>query len=109
MTVIAIIGVLAGLVLGIAGYATKKADRSRAQADMETIKNALEEYRVACGRYPSTLTTQLVNYVPDVKFSDPWGRNYQYSNSGSFAYTIWSKGPDSLDSNDDVNGSAGEF
>ena len=53
MTVIAIIAVLAGLILGIAGYAVRKADISRAMADMEKIKNALEEYRLAYGPYPT--------------------------------------------------------
>ena len=64
MTVVAIIAVLAGLILGIAGYAVRKADISRAMADMEKIKNALEEYRLAYGSYPTnTVADNSCNWV----------------------------------------------
>ena len=55
MVVVAIIAILAGLVLGTAGYATRKADHSKAVADMEKIKNGLEEYRLQYGGYPENL------------------------------------------------------
>jgi len=98
MTVIAIIAVLAGLILGVAGYVTRKADESRATADMEKIKNALEEYRVAYGSYPTnTVANNSSNWVSALwrerqflvlkgwnnttvvyRAVDPWGNDYRY-------------------------------
>ena len=104
MTVIAIIGILIALVLGVAGYASRKAAASRAEAEIEKIKQALEEYRAQYGRYPTNaqpyrsanLTANLwvkpqreglkpflvmkgwsvasSNYA----ILDPWGNEYQY-------------------------------
>ena len=52
LTVIAIIGMLAALVLGFAGYANRKAARGKAIGELEKIKNGLEEYRAEYGDYP---------------------------------------------------------
>ncbi|AKJ65126.1 prepilin-type N-terminal cleavage/methylation domain-containing protein [Kiritimatiella glycovorans] len=52
LTVMAIIGLLAGIVLGVSGYASRKAAEARAQADLQEIGNYLEEYRIELGRYP---------------------------------------------------------
>jgi type II secretion system protein G len=104
MTVVAIIAVLIGMVAGIAGYASKKAAMSRAQADMEKIKAAVEEFRAIYGYVPtnsvahnsSNLTAQLwlkpqkegrpplltmkgwsdSNMV--YRLTDPWGNDYRY-------------------------------
>ena len=99
MTVIAIIAVLAGLILGVAGYAMRKADQSRAMADMEKIMNALEEYRLAYGSYPTnTMANNSGNWVSALfckkqqflvlkgwndptkvyQAVDPWGNDYRY-------------------------------
>jgi prepilin-type N-terminal cleavage/methylation domain-containing protein len=106
LTVIAIIAILMGLILGVAGYATRKADRSRAIADMEKIKNALEEYRLAYGSYPTnTEADNSSNWVSALWYQplhetpkrrpflvmrrwtneseiysalDPWGNSYRY-------------------------------
>ena len=59
MTVIAIIGILVALVLGVAGYASRKSDHDRAVADIEKIKYALEEYRAQYGRYPNYTFTNV--------------------------------------------------
>lgn len=59
MTVIAIIGILIALVLGVAGYASRKSDHDRAVADIEKIKYALEEYRAQYGNYPASIDTNL--------------------------------------------------
>lgn len=120
MTVIAIIAILAGLVLGISGYATKKADQSRAMADMEKIKNALEEYRLQYGEYPfvlpgygsltnlafagtrERLTNSMQNAVRDLSFVDPWGNSFFYSRQSQFVYVLSSWGPDMSDTNDNI-------
>ncbi|MBN1268718.1 MAG: type II secretion system protein GspG [Kiritimatiellae bacterium] len=130
ITVIAIIGVLAGLVLGVSGYAMRKADRARATADLENLQVALDEWRAQKGKYPTNiwsggrkvvaltstvyvtsgyLVGQLSNYVPGVKLMDPWGRGYYYSNESAYAFAVWSLGPDGLDAGDDIKGASGEF
>ena len=43
MAVIAIIGILAGVVLGISGYVARKGDVSKAMADLQKYSLALEE------------------------------------------------------------------
>ena len=119
MTVIAIIAILAGLVLGVSGYATRKADNSRAIAEMEKIKGALEEYRLQYGEYPQLsgpwtnsamefvnarkrLTNDMANPVFDLNFTDPWGNAYHYSRSSSYVYTLSSWGPDLSETNDNI-------
>ncbi|MBN1268798.1 MAG: type II secretion system protein GspG [Kiritimatiellae bacterium] len=117
LTVIAIIGILMGLVLGFAGYASQRADRSRAIAQLELIKNALEEYRVEKGKYPNDmadLKIALTNDLPatvgaDMVFTDPWGQAYKYERDSQFQYRLWSKGPDSLDDADDIASWKGDF
>lgn len=105
LVVVAIIAILAGLVLGIAGYASQKADRGRAISELERIKNALEEYRIAYGTFPqNTASADSRNlasalwYKPQQegrkpfltwkgwnnpnastnRIYDPWGNEYRY-------------------------------
>lgn len=61
LTVMLIIGVLTGLVLGLAGYANKKAALAKTHAQMERLKIALENYRADWGRYP------LVDEMADLR------------------------------------------
>ena len=105
MVVVAIIAILVGMVLGTAGYATRKSDHSKAVADMEKIKNGLEEYRLQYGRYPDNTDLDKSNALsihlwknpqkndnlkpflvmkgwnnPDWEYGvmDPWGNPYHY-------------------------------
>ena len=57
LTVIAIIAILTGLVLGIAGYASRKASIARAEADVAQIRDALEEYRTEYAAIPRPFRT----------------------------------------------------
>ena len=105
LTVIVIIGLLAGLVVGTAKYAENKAANSRAQAEIAAMEAGLESYKADNGIYPITTSprgslnnsgslvdflvggpkkyfsfkltqTQLVSGV--VCFIDPFGRPYNY-------------------------------
>ena len=104
MVVVAIIAILVGMVLGTAGYATRKSDHSKAVADMERIKNGLEDYRVQYGNYPmntdennaTALSSNLWKKPQDDSIKpmlvmkgwndsaieydvlDPWGNPYHY-------------------------------
>ncbi len=104
LAVIAVIIALIGLIVVGAGGAIRAADRKKALQQIETIKQAIEEYRIKdLGYYlhvPTfTAMTQpqfkvLTNRVPDVSFIDPWGGPYYYQRSGKMKYTILSYGPD---------------
>jgi type II secretion system protein G len=116
LSVIAIIGILAGLIIGIAGYASRKADRGRAIAEMERLRNALEEYRLERGTYPqftgavtNAAFQSLTNYVTDLSFTDPWGNGYLYTNVSKFSFTLYSDGPDRLNPDDNVDSSSGQL
>lgn len=52
LVVITVIAILAGLVLQAAGYAQKKAARSRAEAEIAALSAALENYKSDNGDYP---------------------------------------------------------
>lgn len=104
LVVVTIIGIFAGIVLGVSGLVTQKGDRARAIADMEKIKNALEEFRIAYGNYPVNVTASdsanlidslwvrpqsegkkpfitakfLTNAATASAFLDPWGNSYHY-------------------------------
>lgn len=105
LVVVTIIGILAALVLGVSSYAVQKSDRARAVADLERIKSALEEYRIAYGTYPTNITAaesqhwvkqlwydpQQVDRKPFLtakfltnpsvstnRYFDPWGNDYRY-------------------------------
>jgi len=65
LTVIAIISVLVGIVLGVAKYARSKAHISKTQSKMVALADALDNCRQDRGYYPSTddkKTVQLGDY-----------------------------------------------
>ena len=112
LVVVTIIGILAAIVLGVSGLVIQKGDRARAITDMEKIKNALEEYRIAYGNYPvnanasdsanmvSSLWVKpqadgkrpfltmkfLTNSTASAVFLDPWGNDYRYLHRSSPPY-----------------------
>jgi general secretion pathway protein G len=107
MVVIGIIAILASLIIGVAGYAMRKSDMGRAVADLEKIKNALEEYRVENGSYPTnTVADNSKNWVSvlwrhnppflvlkgwndpaaDYQAVDPWGNDYRYYHDANSPY-----------------------
>ena len=107
MVVILLMAVLGGIVLGVTGYAARKGARARAFADIEHIKNALEQYRMDYGGYPALsgdMTTDtpawkdmreaLTNYNAEIVFTDPWGRSYIFESQGRYQFRLWSYGPD---------------
>lgn len=123
LAVTAIIAIVAGIVLGISGYASKKSDRAKALSDLEKLKMAMEEYRMVKGRYfnasgdVTTITdggqafsNVLSQYATGLRMTDPWGRPYRYANSTPYVYRMWSKGPqDDPVSSDDIDSSKGEY
>ena len=107
MVVVMIMAILGTIVLGITGYAGRKAASARAMAQIQQIKNALERYRLDYGGYPTVsglmdsggpqwdaLRTALTNYNAEVVFKDPWERAFQYESQGRYQFRLWSDGSD---------------
>ena len=63
LTVLAIIMILAGLIVGGAKYAYTKAARSRAEAEIAAMETALENFKLDNGTYPITPTNRPVSTV----------------------------------------------
>lgn len=86
MVVIVILGLLTTLVVINVMPSQDLAMRKKAEADIATIGQALEMYRVSNMTYPTSaqgLTvlagqSGTIRRLPD----DPWGRPYQYANPG---------------------------
>ena len=57
LTVMAIIVILAGLILGTAGYASRRAASSRAQAEIKALEGAINSYQVDNGAVPRDSNT----------------------------------------------------
>lgn len=130
LVVVAIIAILVGMVVGIAGYASRKAAVGKAVSELERIKSALEEYRINNGRYFNFdgavtnnifITNVLSTVYPNVKDqktlkqlagfdgTDPWARSYRYSNSTPYVYKLWSRGALDTDDSDNIEGGSGEM
>lgn len=131
MVVVAVIGVVAGIVLAAAGGVQKKAARDQTLAEIRTMGLAIERFRSDRGFYPSNQasptvlyryisnymafrTNQLSGQGTNTQILDPYGYAYLYESpnrmtnnkslmSGSEeSFRIWSLGPNSKSTNDDV-------
>jgi len=60
LVVTLLIAVLAGLVVGLAGYVQTRSARSRAQAQMAVIEAACEAFHADVGRYPTSTPGRVV-------------------------------------------------
>lgn len=119
LAVLAIIAILA--VVGSKGYdyARRQAKESRAKAELEKLRLALDEFRVEYGRYPEQTTASgfrnlaaiklLTNSVEGIDLVDPWGRDYQYQCTNRFLYRIWSMGQNADTDADDIEPSKTEY
>ena len=123
--VMAIIAILASLVLAAAGSVQKKGARSRTEAEIKAVEDALESYKSDNGDYPSnsssgsaTLLTALMpttgtkvyfefksKYTNAQGWIDPFGLNYNYiytngaPNNGTNNYDLWSTAGGSTNTN----------
>lgn len=108
MMVIAVIGVLAGILLpNIAGY-WRQAKRGQAESTLRMLNQGIELYKVDTGVYPNALkdlVTQPTDerakrwngpYIKGSKIpQDPWGNKYYYklTPGAQHDYELYSKGP----------------
>jgi general secretion pathway protein G len=96
MVVIVIIGLLATVVVINVMPAADKASRTKAEADIATLEQAAEMYRLNRGAYPETLQALAAEGMVKRLPNDPWGRAYQYRSPGGEgrAFDIYSFGAD---------------
>lgn len=111
MATILIIAVLAMIVLGISNYATNSNEKKRCVADMDKIRNGLDEYRAKFNKYvdfsANTADQRFVNELkkaaPSFPQLDPWGMPFRYEAVSKFSYKLYSLGPDTNNAMDDVS------
>ena len=85
ITVMAIILVLAGLILGVAGYSQTKASSSRASAEIKALESAIESYKTDNGTYPRDATsTDLLN--PQQNYDPASSGKPNYQSTSEFLY-----------------------
>jgi len=117
LVVVAVIGILAGIVLAAAGGVQKKAARDRAKAEINMICVAVENFKTATGAYPSNSgnfstnfyanltnfisfkTNQITGIDTNLALLDPYGSPYRYRSPARSSTTmltdsfeIWSAG-----------------
>ncbi len=103
LAVTLIMAMLAAIVVGLSGYASRRSSESQTKAELQFLRDALGEYRLEMGFYPrEDLSTTgdwdryasfLTSRVERARFEDAWGRPYQYRSLGRFSYDLWSYGP----------------
>ena len=121
MVVILIIGLLALMVVPRLRGVADRAKRTKAQADIAELKQALDRYYLDNGSYPTTdqglqalvsppssgrtpNNYEQGGYIEKLPM-DPWGNQYFYQSDGS-TYALKSFGPDGVQSADDIDGSS---
>lgn len=96
LTVIAIIALLAGLMLGLASNAQRTAGRRKAEAEVAQLQSFATDYQTQYGQVPQTrdiLRTALENAShPLAAMVDPWGSPYEYQASSRATFYLWSRG-----------------
>jgi general secretion pathway protein G len=125
MVVIVIIGLLATIVALNVLPSGDTARIQKAKADIATIEQGLELYRLQVGSYPTTsqglqaLVTapagadaaryQAGGYVKKLP-KDPWGREYLYASPGQHgAADVWTLGADGKDGGEGIDGDIGSW
>ena len=108
MVVIVIIGLLATIVIINVMPAADRAAVTKARADLATLEQSIDMYRLDHLRYPTTqegLNALLAgNYIRRLP-NDPWGNPYRYSSPGPNGepFRIMSLGADGREGGDGEN------
>ncbi len=81
LVVVAILGILAGIAVPRIIGAIDSARQRKSDADLVTIRDALERFYLDYGVFPATLgELQRRNYLdPDFTFKNAWGKQYYYA------------------------------
>ncbi len=114
LLVVVIIGILAGIALPKLSGHTRRAEITRARAEIENIGTALAQYEMDLGEFPRSLQELVTSpgsdrwngpYLQKGVPNDPWKRPYVYVYPGQRnprSYDLYSLGPDGVESADDI-------
>lgn len=106
LAVIAIIGILSALILGLAGSAQRNAGRKRAEAELGQLESFITEYKTQYGKVPGNagdsekkcrdaLQEQLKTAKHSLtNLTDPWDEPYYYKVTSRNTYYLWSTAGD---------------
>jgi general secretion pathway protein G len=104
LLVVAILGILAGVVVVSTKNRVPKTQIAAARMSIQGIGTAIDTYEVDNGKMPANLaaliqmSTELNWNGPYIKDGrvpkDPWGNEFQYTPKGESGYEIRSAGPD---------------
>jgi prepilin-type N-terminal cleavage/methylation domain-containing protein len=98
LTVITIIAIIMGMVIGAGQFAKRKSLVSRAQTELEQIATALNEYQARNGIFPTAVTNVSKYLAENMDFVDPWKNEYLYSvGPQNMSYSLHSRGPNPAD------------
>ncbi|MGQ9570221.1 MAG: type II secretion system major pseudopilin GspG [Thermodesulfovibrionales bacterium] len=116
LIVMVIIGMLAALVFPRLIPKVGKGKQSAAKAQIELLGQALDQFKLDTGRYPTTsegLNALITNpgvpnwdgpYLKKALPNDPWGRAYHYESPGTHGdYDLISYGADGSPGGEDEN------
>jgi prepilin-type N-terminal cleavage/methylation domain-containing protein len=88
LTVIAIMGVLAALILLVVGAVKKHQYIYNAQAEMAQLETAIDRYQAACGFYPPSPTTPPTMGTPSSYFNQLYFELVGTTNNGGNYVTL---------------------
>jgi len=122
LIVMVIIGMLAALVYPRLTSKVSKGKQSAAKAQIALLGQALDQFKLETGRYPTTsegLNALAVNpgitnwdgpYLKKAVPNDPWGRPYHYESPGSHGdYDLFTYGADGTAGGEDENQDIGSW
>lgn len=117
LLVVAILGLLAGVIVANIGGKGAESARKIAEVDIEGLSNSVEMYKLDNGRYPTTdqgLQALVERPADATKWTeggylkkseipkDPWDTPYQYVNNNGL-YDIFSYGEDGVEGGEGNN------
>lgn len=106
LAVVAIIGILSALVVGLAGSAQRNAGRKRAEAEIGQLESFVTDYRTKYGKVPGKpggtekdCRAALSNALVEASHSltnmvDPWDEPYHYRATSKNTFYLWSTAGD---------------
>lgn len=106
LAVVAIIGILSALVVGLAGSAQRNAGRKRAEAEIGQLESFVTDYRTKYGKVPgkaggtekdcrAALSNALVEASHSLtNMMDPWDEPYRYRATSKNTFYLWSTAGD---------------
>ncbi|MBR6022707.1 MAG: type II secretion system protein [Kiritimatiellae bacterium] len=106
LAVVAIIGILSALVVGLAGSAQRNAGRKRAEAEIGQLESFVTDYKTKYGKVPGKVggtekecRAALSNALVEASHSltnmmDPWDEPYRYRATSKNTFYLWSTAGD---------------